>query len=173
MPRIVSNCFSDRSNFNSLPSPQPRSTTRFAPVSRMTDSTVCKRWSMQRRCPFHRSRTAPTDRPHQLVHDRARVLQDRSRPVKPPCRGQQKRRDKTRRPSQTKVLPSGDVQGSCAADSRDLLPAGEWWRLLRASLSILEAIGPSGLRLKEDPRSLPLNVSAWLPNSVCCRWHRY
>jgi hypothetical protein len=45
MPRMVSNCFSDRSSLSSLPSPQPRSTTRFAPVSRMTASTVCRRWS--------------------------------------------------------------------------------------------------------------------------------
>jgi hypothetical protein len=45
VPRMVSNCFSDRSILSSLPSPHPRSTTRFAPVSRMTDKTVCNRWS--------------------------------------------------------------------------------------------------------------------------------
>jgi hypothetical protein len=44
--------------------------------------------------------------------------------------------------------------------SRDLLPASEGWRMLRVLLSTLEAIKPSRLLLKEDPRSLVLNVSA-------------
>ena len=39
-----SNCFSARKSRSSLPSPQPRSSTRFAPVALITEKTVCSRW---------------------------------------------------------------------------------------------------------------------------------
>ncbi len=39
-----SNCFSARKSRSSLPSPQPRSSTRFAPVALIAEKTVCNRW---------------------------------------------------------------------------------------------------------------------------------
>src|SRR5260370_599808 len=45
MPTISSNCFSLRSSRINLPSPQPRSRTRFAPLARRAAITVPSRWS--------------------------------------------------------------------------------------------------------------------------------